>query len=467
MAAQRERMTPVELRASMSLAAIYALRLLGMFVILPVFAIYAEKLPGGNNLTLVGMAIGAYGLTQAIFQIPYGWWSDRYGRKPVIYAGLVLFAAGSFVAAAASHIYIVIAGRVLQGAGAISAAVMALAADLTREEHRTKAMAMIGSTIGLAFALSLVASPWLNGLIGVPGLFAMTGILAVAAIGVVWRVVPNALATQKAARGAGFREFWGALRDPQLARLNYGIFVLHAMLMALFIVVPFALRDAGMPVSQHWKVYLPVMLGSFVLMVPAVMSQGNAHRAKRFFVAAVVLIAVAHAVLPWLTGSVTKIAIFLLLFFTPFNTLEAMLPSLTSRMAPIQSKGVAIGVYSSVQFLGTFFGAAVGGFLYSRWALHGVVIGDVVLVVIWIVVAAGMKLPGALSARTYTVPPLDASQAERLAEQLRAVPGVREARVVTGEGTAYLKVDSTRFDEHNVLQIIAGQGELKWPQSTK
>ena len=467
MAAQRERMTPVELRASMSLAAIYGLRLLGMFVILPVFAIYAEKLPGGNNLTLVGMAIGAYGLTQAILQIPYGWWSDRYGRKPVIYAGLALFAAGSFVAAAASHIYIVIAGRVLQGSGAISAAVMALAADLTREEHRTKAMAMIGSTIGLAFAVSLVASPWLNGLIGVPGLFAMTGVLAIAAIGVVWRIVPNAGETQKAARGGGLREFWGALRDPQLARLNYGIFVLHAVLMALFIVVPFALRDAGMPVSQHWKVYLPVMLGSFVLMIPAVMSQRSAHRAKRYFVAAVVLIAVAHAVLPWLTGSVTTIAIFLLLFFTPFNTLEAMLPSLTSRMAPVQSKGVAIGVYSSVQFLGTFFGAAAGGFIYSHWALHGVVIGDVVLVVIWIFVAAGMKLPGALSTRTYSVPSLDAVQRERLVEQLRAVPGVREARVATGESTAYLKVDSTRFDEHNVLQIIAGQGELKWPQSTK
>src|SRR5690348_6092964 len=227
MAAPRERMTPVELRASLSLAAIFGLRLLGMFVILPVFAIYAEKLPGGNNLTLVGLAIGAYGLTQAILQIPYGWWSDRFGRKPVIYAGLALFAAGSFVAAAASHIYIVIAGRVLQGAGAISAAVMAMAADLTREEQRTKAMAMIGSTIGLAFALSLVASPWLARHIGVSGIFAMTGCLAIAAMFVVWQLVPNVPEARSATSASGLREFARVLTDPQLGRLNYGIFTLH------------------------------------------------------------------------------------------------------------------------------------------------------------------------------------------------------------------------------------------------
>jgi MFS family permease len=222
-----------------------------------------------------------------------------------------------------------------------------------------------------------------------------------------------------------------------------------------------------MPVSSHWKVYLPVMLGSFVLMVPAVMSQSSARRAKRYFVASVALIACAQAALPWLTGSVTMLSVFLLLFFTPFNALEAMLPSLTSRMAPPQSKGVAIGVYSSVQFFGTFFGAAAGGYVYGRWSVVGVVIADVVLLVIWVVVAAGMKVPGALSARTYSVPALDASQAERLVEQLRALPGVSDVRIVTGESTAYLKVDSTRFDEHNVLQMIAGEGELTWPQSTR
>ncbi|MGZ9066922.1 MAG: MFS transporter, partial [Burkholderiales bacterium] len=371
----RDRMTPVELRASIGLAGIFGLRLLGMFVILPVFAIYAEQLPGGSDLTLVGIAIGVYGLTQAILQIPFGWWSDRYGRKPVIYAGLAIFAVGSFVAAAAGNIYVVILGRILQGAGAISAAVMAAAADLTREQHRTKAMAMIGSTIGLSFALSLVASPWLNEQIGVPGIFALTGVLAIAAMGVVWRIVPDGAPTPGAQHSGALREFWAAAVDPQLARLNYGIFALHAVLMALFIAVPFAMRDAGLPVNEHWKVYLPVMLGSFVLMVPAIMRHGRAARLKRVFVGAVALVLIAQIALPWLVSSIAALTVFLLLFFTPFNVLEATLPSLTSRMAPAGSKGVAMGVYSSVQFLGTFAGAAGGGYLYGQWGVNGLVIG--------------------------------------------------------------------------------------------
>ena len=460
-------MNSVELRASLSLAAIFGLRLLGMFVILPVFTIYAERIPGGDNLTLVGIAIGVYGLTQAILQLPFGWWSDRYGRKPVIYFGLAIFALGSFIAAAAPNIYVVIVGRVLQGAGAISAAVMAMAADLTREEHRTKAMAMIGSTIGLAFAFSLVASPWLNGLIGVPGLFAMTGVLALAAMLVTWRIVPDVEEVRRTAKAAVLREFWLILRDPQLARLNVGIFVLHAVLMALFIAVPFALRDAGLPLDAHWQVYLPVMLGSFVLMLPAILGRGNARRLKGCFVASVALLLAAHVALPWLDGSVLALALFLLLFFTPFNVLEALLPSLTSRMAPADRKGVAIGVYSSIQFFGTFVGAAGGGYLYGRWGFAGVVIADVALLVIWLVAALGMKPPELPSARTYDVPPMDAQQAEVLVERLKSLPGVREARVVAAEGVAQLKVDSARFDEHNVLNTIAGQGELTWPRSTR
>jgi MFS family permease len=263
-------MTPLELRASIGLSGIFGLRLLGMFVILPVFAIYAEQLPGGNDLMLVGLAIGAYGLTQALLQIPFGWWSDRYGRKPVIYIGLVIFAVGSFVAALAPNIYIVILGRMLQGAGAISAAVIAMTADLTREDQRAKAMAMIGSTIGVAFALSLVVSPWLDRIIGVPGIFALTGVLALGAILVMWRAIPDAPQVPPVP-GRALKDFWHVLMDPQLARLNWGIFALHAVLMALFIVVPFGLRDAGLPVSSHWQVYLPVMLGSFVLMMPSVL----------------------------------------------------------------------------------------------------------------------------------------------------------------------------------------------------
>jgi MFS family permease len=450
-------MTPVELRASMSLASIFGLRLLGMFVILPVFAIYAETLPGGDNLTLVGIAIGAYGLTQAILQIPFGWWSDRYGRKPVIYVGLAIFAGGSFIAAAAPNLYIVILGRVLQGGGAISAAVMAMAADLTREDQRTKAMAMIGSTIGLSFALSLVASPWLDRHIGVPGIFAMTGVLAILAMLVVWRIVPNVTDVKRASKSGVLRDFGSVLVDPQLARLNYGVFALHAVLMAVFIAIPFSLRDAGLPLGEHWKIYLPVMLGSFVLMLPAVMGQGRAGRLKMYFTGSVALLVLAHLVLPWLAGSVALLSIFLLLFFAPFNVLEALLPTLTSKLAPAHNKGVAIGVYSSVQFFGTFVGAVVGGFAYGRWGLTGVVIVNAGLLVIWLVACFGMRAPVASSRRSYTLSGLGTRDADALATRLSALQGVRQVQVVATENRVDLEVDSTGFDEDNVLHIITAE----------
>jgi len=388
----RSKMTPFELRASIGLSGIFGLRLLGMFVILPVFAIYAEQLPGGNDLMLVGLAIGAYGLTQALLQIPFGWWSDRYGRKPVIYIGLVIFAVGSFVAALAPNIYIVILGRMLQGAGAISAAVIAMTADLTREDQRAKAMAMIGSTIGVAFALSLVVSPWLDRIIGVPGIFALTGVLALGAILVMWRAIPDAPQVPPVP-GRALKDFWHVLMDPQLARLNWGIFALHAVLMALFIVVPFGLRDAGLPVSSHWQVYLPVMLGSFVLMMPSVLQAGNPVLLRRWFIVSIAVLLVAHLALPWLDGSIWLLSLFLLAFFAPFNALEAMLPTLATRLAPAHAKGTAIGLYSTIQFFGTFLGAAAGGILYKNWGAVAVIVFDAVLLAIWLILAFGMRVP--------------------------------------------------------------------------
>jgi len=450
-------MTSHELRAAASLASIFGLRMLGMFVILPVFAIYAEGLPGGNNLTLVGVAIGIYGLTQAIFQIPFGWWSDRYGRKPVIYAGLAVFAAGSFVAALGTHIWVVIAGRVLQGAGAISAPVMAMTADLTREQHRTKAMAMIGSTIGATFALSLVLAPWFNRVMGVPGIFVMTGVLVLIAIWVVYAIVPDApeYAEPRGAQG-GISEFLGVLRDGQLARLNYGIFTLHAVLMALFIAVPLELRAAGLALDHHWEVYLPVMLGSFVLMVPAVLSTTRPERLGRVFVGAVAMLLVSQILMPWLTTGVWTIAAMLLIFFTGFNVLEAALPSLVTKTAPPGAKGVAIGVFTSLQFLGTFAGAAGGGYLYGRWGDTGIVVFDIVLLGLWLVIARGIRVPAARSSRVYALPALDSAQGDRLTARLKALPGVHEVRVVGSERRAYVTVDSAAFDEENVVKLIAG-----------
>jgi MFS family permease len=452
-----EKMSARELRASIGLAGVFGLRMLGMFVILPVFAIHAEGLPGGDDLTLVGVAIGAYGLTQAILQIPFGWWSDRYGRKPVIYVGLVIFAAGSFVAAFGQHIHVVILGRVLQGAGAISAAVVALAADLTRDEHRTKAMAFIGTTIGATFALSIVASPWLDHVIGVSGIFALTGVLALAAVWVVHSVVPEVPGPPRRheRRPNAWDEFRQVLREPQLLRLYYGILALHAVLMALFIAVPFSLRDAGLPLAQHWKVYLAVMAGSFVLMLPAILKARTAGQVKSVFVGSVALLLAGHGAMPWLMDSVWLIGLFLLVFFTPFNVLEACLPSLISRMAPPANKGAAIGVFSSLQFFGAFLGAAGGGFIYGRWGAAGIVIFGAVLLVIWFVAALGMKVPVTLSTRVYAIPELARGEADGLTAQLQALPGVHEARVDAGGRRAYLKVDSDGFDEQNVLKLIA------------
>jgi len=394
-----DRMSREELRAALSLSGIFGLRMLGMFVILPVFAIYAEGLPGGANLTLVGIALGIYGLTQAILQIPFGWWSDRYGRKPVIYVGLAIFAFGSFVAALGADIYIVILGRMLQGAGAIAAPVMALTADLTREEHRTKAMAMIGSTIGATFALSLVLSPWLNRLIGVPGIFVMTGVMVLAAMWVVYALVPDVPETPHRPATRGLEQFAVVLRNPQLARLNYGIFALHAVLMALFIAVPLELRAAGLPLDQHWQVYLPVMLGSFVLMLPAVLGPGRRERIQAILAGAVAVLLAAQLLLLTLTGSVWVIAVMLLAFFTAFNVLEAGLPSLVSHAAPAGGRGVAIGIFTSLQFFGAFFGAAAGGFLYGHWGTTGIVIFDATLLVAWLMLAVGNRMPVPRSTR--------------------------------------------------------------------
>lgn len=378
-------MTAAELRASLSLASVFALRLFGMFVILPVFALWTEGRPGWS-LTLAGVALGAYGLTQALLQLPFGWLSDRRGRKPVIYLGLGLLAAGSFVCAVGESPAVVILGRVLQGAGAISATVMAMAADLTRDSQRTKAMAIIGSTIGLVFALSFVAGPVLMHAVGISGIFAITGVLALAAIAVVRFVVPAEPAAEARARPVPLRAL---LREPELARLNVGIFALHAVLMALFIVVPVALARAGLPASGHAWVYLAAVGGGVVLMLPAITGRAARHE-RRVFLAAIATVAVGIALLAARLDSIGFIVGALVIFFTGFNVLEAKLPALVSRAAPREARGAATGVYSSVQFLGTFFGAASGGAVAQHAGFVTVLVCCLAVTAAWLAVAWNM-----------------------------------------------------------------------------
>lgn len=383
-------MSPQERRAGASLASIFALRMLGLFLILPVFSVYAKTLPGGDNLALVGLALGAYGLTQAVFQIPFGIASDLWGRKQTIVVGLLLFAFGSFVAAWAPDLHWIIVGRVLQGAGAISAAVTALAADLTREQHRTKVMAMIGSSIGLMFALSLVAAPLLYGWIGMDGLFVLTGVLALGAIILLLKAVPPA----PAPLGHEKLPLRRVLFDVDLLRLNLSIFVLHMVQMAMFVVLPHALIDhGGLPAAAHWKVYLPAVLVSFTVMVPAIIVAERRDRMRPVFLAAIALLACVQLALFLLGESFWVLAGGLALFFVAFNVLEATLPSLVSRTAPPAAKGAALGVYNTLQSLGLFTGGALGGYIAQHFSDNAVFAACAGCVLLWLAVATTMNFP--------------------------------------------------------------------------
>jgi MFS family permease len=451
-------MSAAELRAGASLSAVFGLRMLGLFLILPVFAVHAPKLAGGDNLTLVGIALGAYGLSQAILQIPFGMASDRWGRKPVIYIGLLIFAAGSFFAATATDIWMAIAGRTLQGAGAISSVVVALAADLTREQHRTKIMAMIGGMIGLAFATSLVAAPILYQWIGMGGLFAVTGGLCLVAIPVVARAVPDVPRREQAPAAAN------ALRDalgPELLRVNAGIFVLHLVQMAMFVVVPVRLVQAGLELPSHWKLYLPVVLVSFVFMAPAILYADRRNRAKPVMVAAIALLIAVELFLS-AAASVPAYAAAILAFFVAFNVLEALLPSLVSRLAPAYARGTAIGVYNTTQTLGLFFGGLLGGWLAKNHGAAAVYVSCALLSLLWLLAALGMKpLPAArgavndVSSLTFTI--ASGVNLEGLSEALARVRGVREAEVLAHERIARLKVVAGQWDESTVRKMLIGE----------
>jgi len=382
------RMSTGEIRASVSLASIFALRMLGLFLILPVFAVHARGMPGGDNAVLIGVALGVYGLTQGLLQIPLGAASDRYGRKQVIVAGLLVFALGSFTAAAASTLVGVIVGRALQGAGAISAAVTAFIADSTRDQHRTKAMAMVGASIGLTFAVSLISAPLLYAAVGVSGLFALTGALAVAGIAVVAWVVPPAPAKIVRQDSASWR---AVALDPQLLRLNLGIFALHAVQMAMFVVVPVELVELGLSLPQHWKIYLPVVLLSFALMLPPIFVAERRGRMRTLLLAASALMVVVQLGLRWLAPSIAALAFWMLLFFVAFNILEASFPSLTSRLAPASARGLALGIYNTTQSAGMAAGAGIGGWLVQHLGRGSVFVFAAVTMALWFALALRLR----------------------------------------------------------------------------
>lgn len=381
-------MNALEWRAVLSLGLVYALRMVGMFMILPVFALYARDLPGGATPIAIGLAIGVYGLAQALLQVPLGLLSDRIGRKPVIFIGMGIFALGSLVAGFAQDIETVTLGRLLQGAGAVSSAVAALLADVTRDQVRTTAMAILGAGMGLAFILAIVAGPIVSSWIGVNGIFFLTAGLALLTLPVVAFGVPTP--SLPVAHAGGFREVLG---NPELLRLNAGIFLLHALMTALFTVVPVAIHDTlELASEQHWRVYLPVLVLSILPVFPLIRTAESSGHARLVFRGAVTLLGGSMALAAFGHLQPALLLLALLLFFVAFNYLEGALPSMISRRAPAARRGAALGVYATSQFLGAFAGGAIGGFAQSHFGLSGAFIACTLLPMIWLLIPAGAAL---------------------------------------------------------------------------
>lgn len=448
---QRER------RAVFSLAGIFGLRLLGLFLVLPVFSVYAHSLKGAaDHPALIGIALGAYGLTQAIFQIPFGKLSDRVGRKPVIALGLLIFAAGSVVAAVATSVGGLLIGRIIQGAGAVAAAIIALTADLVREERWAKAMAIIGITIGVSFSISLVLSAPLAHLIGVSGIFWATAVLSLLAIAVLYLIIPSVPAKFHRDAELNPAMLSQVLKDPNLRRLDFGIFALHTGLTSIFVVLPLVLVDPAhpiLPLSAQWELYLPVMLLSFLFMIPLIAVGEAKRKLKEVFLLAIVLLIIAAVLLASSAQSLAIIAIALFLFFVGFNVLEASLPSLVAKFSHPGAKGTATGVYTSSEFLGAFCGGLLGGLLYIPETRNYSTIFWVVtaIFIVWFLVSLGMQRPPYLLTRIF---PLPDDATDTLRERLLALPGVAEIAIFADERAIYCKVDSKIFDEASAHAVL-------------
>jgi len=452
-------MNATELRAISGLAAIYSVRMAGLFMVLPVFVLYTDVLPGATPF-LMGLALGIYGLTQALLQIPFGMMSDRVGRKPLIALGLLLLIVGSVVAALSESVYGIIIGRALQGAGAVAAVILALTADLIAEERRTRALAVIGLTIGLTFTMAMVLGPVIDRAFGLSGIFWLTALLGGVALLLLFFWVPTPLRYSShpdmVPVPGGLRH---VLRDAELMRLNTGIFILHTTLAANFLVLPVMLVERlGLASDFHYRVYLPVLVLGFLLMIPAVILAERKRVLKPVLLGAILLLILVQVALPAAYGWLS-LSLGLVLFFAAFNLLEATLPSMVAKAAPVADKGTAMGMFSTSQFLGIFAGGGLGGWALAHWGTMGVFGIGLLAASVWLVIAMTMAPVAHSSNRAYALPAGWKGSAAQLNTLLGQMDGVTEARVSVCEAAVYLKVDPARFDEAALRIVLHGQGD--------
>lgn len=447
------KMTPLELRATWGLGTVFSLRMLGMFMVLPVLTTYGMALSGASE-ALIGIAIGIYGLSQAIFQIPFGLLSDRIGRKPMIIGGLLVFALGSIIAALSDSIWGIILGRALQGSGAIAAAVMALLSDLTREQNRTKAMAFIGVSFGVTFAMAMVLGPIVTHAFGLQALLWGIAILALLGIVITLTVVPSAnshVLNRESSMVKG--SVSKVLHNSRLLKLNFGIMCLHILLMSSFVALPQMMANAGLAPAQHWVVYLVTMLVSFAAVVPFIIYAEMKRRMKQVFMGCVAVLFIAEVVL-WFAGQDLWIIIAgVQLFFIAFNVMEAILPSLISKESPAGYKGTAMGIYSTSQFIGVAIGGSLGGWIFGLEGADMVFAAGAIIALVWFAVSVTMQEPPYVSSLRITLSE-SAVKNTTLEERLKAQPGVTEAVVVTAERSAYVKVDIKQTNRNQLEQLI-------------
>lgn len=441
-------MNSTEKRAASSLAFLYALRMLGLFMVLPVMVTYGEHYEGAT-IGLLGLAMGVYGLTQALLQIPAGTLSDRIGRKPIIIVGLIIFALGSLLAATADNIWMLLFGRALQGAGAIASAIMALLTDLTREQHRMKAMAMIGMSIGLSFSVALVLGPWLASLGGLSLIFGLTAVFALLGVLVVIFVIPNPPIHISRDITANWHDLPKQFLNAELWPLNTGIFLIHALMVAIFIVIPKSIGPLLEPyqLNASW-LYLPILLTAFIFIVPFIIIAEKKKQMKTVVLAGALVIAISLIIMT-LAQDLWHWIVAMLLYFWGFNLMEASLPSWLSKIAPAGAKGTAMGIYSSMQFMGAFVGGAVGGILYQSQGGVTLLIICTSLVLIWVLYLAFAKAP-----RYLTSVELEANHCSLMQlQKLEALSGVAEVSL-DEHNNLYLKVDADLFDRQQALNII-------------